>query len=97
MNTYDIGNIVRCKGAFKDLAGAAFDPLTVTAKIKTPLGAITTYVLGTHAELIKDSTGNYRVNVPVNAQGVWAYRFEGTGANASAGENTFQVRESVFD
>lgn len=95
-NTYDIGDVVRCSVAFTNAAGTAIDPSVVRAKIETPLGVETTYVYGTDAEVVKDSTGNYHIDVEPDAPGIWKYRFEGATSNKGAGETTFSVRRSAF-
>jgi uncharacterized protein YfaS (alpha-2-macroglobulin family) len=94
MNLYQVGNVVRCTGAFTSAAGAAVDPTTVTFRARKPDGTLITYVYGTNAELVRDSTGNYRVDVSADAAGRWAYRFEGTGSAPSAAERLFRVEAS---
>ena len=62
-----------------------------------PLGEVSTYVYGTDAGVIKDSAGNYHIDVEPAAQGVWKYRWEGLNSNKAAKENSFAVEESSFD
>lgn len=95
-NTYDIGDVVRLDVAFTTQADVAVDPGTITVKIKNPIGTVTTYVYGVDAEVIRDSTGNYYVLIDADKEGVWYYRWEGTGANQSADEDTFTVADSQF-
>jgi|SRR5882672_4345051 len=97
MNVYDLGDVVRSRVAFTNLASAAVDPGGVQFKIKSPLGAVTTYVYPVDSQLVKDSTGNYHVDVDADRQGVWVVRWVGTGSNKSASESAFQVGESQFD
>jgi len=97
MNTYDSGDVVRINVAFTNLAGATVDPGTVTVKVKNPVGVKTTYVYGIAVEVVKDDVGLYHMDLEPTIQGVWSYRFEGTGANKGSEENTFQIRESAFD
>jgi uncharacterized protein YfaS (alpha-2-macroglobulin family) len=94
MNAYQVGNVVRCSGAFTTAAGAAVDPSTITFRARKPDGTVTVYVYGTDAQLVKDSTGNYHVDLTANAAGRWAFRFEGTGSAPSAGERQFSVEAS---
>ncbi len=97
MNTYDKGDLVQLTAAFTDKAGAAFDPSTVTFKLKDPTGEVTTYVYGTDAELVKDETGKYHVDVAADLSGDYHYRFQGSGLiGKSAAENTFRIRASLF-
>lgn len=100
INTYDIGDNVRCSAAFTDANSTAFDPDVVRFKLKPQGQSITTYVYGTDSELVKDSTGNYHVDVDVTSlPGTWYYRFEGessAGVGQGADEVWFQVEKSVF-
>jgi hypothetical protein len=45
---------------------------------------------------VKDSVGNYHVDVDANAVGRWYYRFQGTGTNQAAEEGLFTVVPSQF-
>ena len=94
--SYDEGDLIRLSAAFTDLNDAAVDPTTVTVKHKTPDGTITTKVYLTDAEVIKDSTGNYHIDVSVATYGVWRYRWIGTGAAQAAAEAEFLVAQSEF-
>ena len=95
MNTYPLGAVVRANCAFTTNS-AADDPTTVQAKIRTPSGTITAYIYGTDAQLIRDSIGNYHVDISATAAGVWSYRFIGTGTGQAANETEFYVQASDF-
>jgi len=97
MNSYEIGEVVRNSFASTNLAGTAVDPGALTVNIKTPLGALTTYVYGIDLQLVKDSTGNYHVDVDAVSQGRWIVKWVATGANKGAKTNKFQVVEDFFD
>lgn len=89
-NHYSVGNLVRVSAVFKDAAGTAIDPTTVGFKVRRPdTGAVTTYVYGTDAQLVKDSVGNYHVDVSADATGEWPYRFYSTGTGQAAQESSF--------
>jgi hypothetical protein len=96
MSEYVKGSQVRCSGAFTNAAGAAQDPTNVFFKQKDPEGTVTTYEYGTDSELVKDSTGNYHVDVDADQAGIWYYRFEATGTGKGADEQTFTVARSQF-
>ena len=96
INTHDVGDLVRCSGAFTTSAGAATDPAAVFFKYKDPSGNIATLQYTVDAELVKDSTGNYHVDVDADESGTWYYRFYGTGSGQSAGEAKFKVQASEF-
>lgn len=97
MNIHDIGDVVRISVAFTNQAGTPVDPGAVTVKVKNPIGVKTTYVYLVDAGVIKDSTGNYHLDLEPTIQGIWNYRWEGTVSNKGAEENSFQIRESAFD
>lgn len=96
MGLYNLGDLVRVSGAFTTAAGSATDPGTVTTYYRNPAGSVTTLVYGADAALVKDSTGNYHVDIDANLPGYWHYAFRGTGSGQSAGENHFQVAPSTF-
>jgi len=91
---YRKGQKVRFTNEFK-VAGVLTDPTTVTCKVMNPSGDITTYVYGTDAALVKDSTGIYHVDVVCNLKKEWNVRFEGTGTCVAVDELTVGVA-SVF-
>jgi hypothetical protein len=96
INEYDKGDAVRCRATFKDSSDALINPTAVSFKYKDPSGNITTLVYGTDVALVKDSTGNYHVDVDADQSGIWYYRFSSTGTGQAADEETFTVRESQF-
>lgn len=95
MNIYDKGDVVRVSGAFTNLASAAIDPDVVLFAFRRPdnTGAIYTY--GTDAQLVKDSTGNYHVDLDADQVGTYYYRMYSTGTGKAAEESSFLV-ESKF-
>lgn len=95
MNTYDKGDLVRVTAAFTNAAGTATDPTTVVCRVKSP-SSTTMYTYLTDAALVKDSTGNYHLDVSANESGQWWYRWEGTGAVQQAEEDSFIVEVSKF-
>ena len=97
MNSYDKGDLVRCSGAFTDGSGNAQDPDVVIFKFTNPSGTTTTYTYSTDAQLVKDSTGNYHVDVDADETGLWRTRWEATGTGQAADESAFRVTESQFD
>lgn len=96
VNTYQLGDLVRCSGPFTNAAGTAIDPTAVLFEVKDPAGTLTTYTYGTDAELVRDSAGNYHVDVDANLPGTWYYRFYSTGTGQAADEASFIVETSQF-
>lgn len=96
MNTYDIGDRPKLTFTFTDEDGAPADPTTVTCKIRKDGEAVTTYVYGTDAEVVKDAVGVYHVDYLLTSSGIYYYRGEGTGAIVAAGERNLRVLTSKF-
>jgi hypothetical protein len=96
-NSYFVGELVRISGEFRDLANALVDPTLVRFKYKNSQGGqITTLTYPVDAALIKDAVGQYHVDVSASVAGIWAYRWQGDGANQSAVEASFNVKTSQF-
>jgi hypothetical protein len=95
-NSYDTGDLIVLKAVFTDRLAALIDPSTVAFRIKTPSNIVTMYTFGTDAELIKDSVGNYHIDISVMESGDWYYRFESTGTGQAAEEGQFRVKRGFF-
>lgn len=96
MNLYDVGDVVRCTGAFTNNAGVAVDPTAVFCKVRSPDGTITTYTFGADAALVRAAVGSFYLDVEATAAGIWYYRFYSTGTGQAAGETMFKVKVSGF-
>ncbi len=94
-NVYDIGDLVRCTGTFAS-SGANVNPAAVMFKVRAPSGLVTTYTYGVDAELVRDATGVYHVDVSASDAGTWAYKFWSTGTGQAAAEERFTVRSTLF-
>lgn len=94
---YHVGDLVRIAGAFTDSDGDAVDPTAVFAKYKNPSGNVTTLEYLVDAALVKDSVGNYHVDINADEAGTWRYRFYSTGTGQAANEDRFTVNDSEFD
>lgn len=97
INLYHLGDLIRCSVTFQTAAGTVNDPGAIAFKVKPPVGNIQTYVYGTDAELVKDSTGIYHVDILTTVSGRWRYRFEGTVSGQAASEHEFVIAPSRFD
>jgi hypothetical protein len=96
LKVYDVGDVVRCPGQFLNASLVATDPNTVTFNSITPSGVITTSVYPTDAALVKDSTGNYHVDVSVTEPGEWHYQWVGEGAVQAAEPGQFFAQGGPF-
>lgn len=94
VNTYDKGDTIRLWAYFK-VNSVYTDPTAITLKVKSAAGVISTYTYS-GATVTKSSTGIYYKDVSLTDDGIWYYRFEGTGAVAAAAESKFEVRRSEF-
>jgi hypothetical protein len=96
MATYEMGQVVRATGTFKNAAGDIFDPSVVKFRVRTPAAVVTEYIYGQNADLVKDSTGIYHFDVVLGAAGQWKYRWISTGTGATAKVVTLDVAEVDF-
>lgn len=96
INPYDKGDLITLWAEFKDKAGAAADPTTVTLKTRAPDGTI-----AVRSPLTNPSTGRYEYDLSLtglDAQtGRWRYQFSGTGTVQAVEVHEFVVRTSEFD
>jgi hypothetical protein len=94
---FDIGDAARCRATFLDDAGNPVDPSTVQFQVKDPSANIDDFVYGVDPEVVKDGTGLYLVDVPLDEAGIWYYRWSCTGDVQAAEEDQFTVKQSEFD
>lgn len=93
-NVYDVGDLVRVEGEFRNLAGALTDPTAVVCKYQDPSGNETTVTYPT--SIVKVATGVYYLDISIDEAGTWYYRWNGTGDVQAAGEHEFTVRATEF-
>lgn len=93
--TLFIGSQPRLRVTFR-LEGIPTDPTAVSFFIKSPGDSAVEYVYGTDSEVVKESTGVYYMDVPLDESGRWDYRIVSTGTVVAAYEDHFFVEESLF-
>ena len=87
----DQGQSVRLSFEFRQ-SGTVFDPTVVKASVRKPGGKVVTYVYGTDAALVKDSTGSYHLDLLCHLPGLWHYRgFTETSGQECADEQQIVV------
>lgn len=92
--SYHVGDLIRVAAVFTNVAGTAVDPTAVFVKYKDPGGTVTTLTYGVDAALVRDSAGNYHVDIDADEAGTWTYRFFSTGTGQAANEKRFTVLAS---
>jgi len=97
MNEYPYGQQVRISGAFTDDDGEAADPASgaVVVKYKDPSGNVTMLTYPDDGALVKDSTGNYHVDLLPDEAGDWLYEFAGTSVLVVADWKRFRVQADM--
>ncbi|MBL4763501.1 MAG: hypothetical protein JKY93_12495 [Gammaproteobacteria bacterium] len=93
--TFNIGDLHRASITFSGLDGAPADPTTISFLMREPDGEITTFIYGTDAELVKDSTGRYHVDFTYQQSGRHFLKWTGTGAVELAESVETYVVETV--
>jgi hypothetical protein len=92
---FDIGDLMRITGEFRDQFGNYIDPAAVNVTITTPGGTVTTKVYLVDLDLIRDSAGIYHVDISLTAAGLWSYRWFSTGIGQGAATCYFIVEPTV--
>ncbi len=94
VNAYDKEDTIRVWAYFK-VNAVYTDPTAITLKVKNAAGTTSTYTYAL-GEITKSSTGIYYKDISLTDDGIWYYRFIGTGTVAAAAEGSFEVRRSEF-
>jgi hypothetical protein len=89
INVYKLGALARISGVFKDVAGNLIDPTTIALRVSKRSGTSTYTFAG--STVIKDSTGNYHVDVSALERGTWLYEWRSTGTGQAAEHGEFVV------
>lgn len=97
-NVYRRGAPVQLIGMFRDPApgGDPVDPSVVTCRYRTPAGVETVESLPGGTAIVREEMGRYVLTITATIEGIWRYRWSGTGAWASAEEAFFRVTPSQF-
>lgn len=74
-----LGQVVTVTGTFRDSAGTAADPTTITLTVTAPDGTDDTYTYAA-GQVTKASTGVYVRAIVLDLAGTWTYRWAGEGA-----------------
>lgn len=88
---YDLNDVPRFTGTFKNASDVLTDPTVVTFTYTNPAGTATTLTYGTDVALVKSSTGVYYVDLALSTVGRWQIVWRGTGTVADADETDIIV------
>lgn len=94
-NRYDYGDQIPVKAEFT-VDGAYVDPATIILKVRKPDKSTVTYTYGIDAAVIKSAVGKYYLDLLLNQEGDWYYRWEVTGSAVLVEEKRVNVKESPF-
>lgn len=95
MANFPYGTMVELKAVLTNPAGAAYDPTTVTFKVKNPAGTVSTYVYLTDPEVVKEATGVYSMYQVCESHGPWYWQVRTTGP-VGARQSQFGIEGSDF-
>lgn len=91
----DAAEIATLQNVFA-VSGVATDPTTVTCTVTDPSGTATvhTYNGAAPADITRVSAGTFTLAVPSILDGIWIYKWTGTGAASDVQEGTWTVGPS---
>lgn len=100
IETFTNGQLVRLSGQVR-VDGVPVEPTEVRIRVVKPGGGQTSYLLSLGQVTLEETfdvdepllllSAIYFVNVTVDIDGLWQWRFESTGAGQSAGYGRFRV------
>ncbi|MFA5937419.1 MAG: hypothetical protein WC822_06115 [Candidatus Paceibacterota bacterium] len=95
INSYHQGDSRKLKALFYDTNDALFNPTTVTFKYKKPGASTVTYVYGTDAQVVRDTTGTYYVILTFDTPGTWHYEWQCTGGVEAEPRDVYVIPTKV--
>ena len=84
---YDIGDMVKVTGTFRDSDEVLVDPAGVECHVESPDGVVTS------PTVTNPSVGVYDAIVEPDSAGDWWFAFDGEGGVQASEERRFVVRE----
>lgn len=93
---YEIGDLAVVSVAFTDTNNNPADPTAVTLIVQAPDNTQATYTDLTTPAVVRNSTGNYSLNLPISESGTYLYRWTGTGALQAVVEGTLTVQATIL-
>ena len=84
-DVFYVGNGYRLPILIEDTAGTDADPASLAVTVLSPANVELSYVYGVDSEVVRDSTGNYHMDILLEVEGLYRWRTEA--------ENPFLARE----
>ena len=98
MEVFNLGQKIRVGYSYTTQAGVAADPGAVFVVVRDPGSNVTTYQYGVDAEVVKDDSGEYHIDLSLSVAGIWAVRGYSTGSvQAATADTLIRVRETATD
>lgn len=97
-NSYPIDDVITLSNTFTRIdTGALIDPPSVTLYVLDPSGNETSYTLS-GGQVIRDSAGQYHMDLTASISGRWWYKWQGSGAgvNSTSPDTSFFVQPSLL-
>ena len=95
-NVYDVGDLVKVIGSFKNSSGVLADPEHVFFSVIDPSDTKTDYTFGVDSVVTHIGTGTYQMQFSATKSGDWYIRGFSTGTGQAAQEIKVSVRGSRF-
>lgn len=100
MSDYIEGQLVRLSASFEDAAGNAADPSSVTFRhrpVSVTGSTATTHTYPSEGtEIVRDSTGEYHIDVSMDDPGTHYWRWESTGDAQAADQGELRVIRALL-
>ena len=98
MEVFNLGQKIRVGHTYTNAAGVASDPDAVFVVVREPGSSATTYQYGVDAEVVRDDTGEYHIDLSLSIAGIWAVRGYSTGSvQAATADTLIRVKETITD
>jgi hypothetical protein len=93
--TVGLGSSLRASALFTVFdTETALDPDDVFVSIKTPAAVLTTYAYPADAQIVRDSLGNFHIDINCDEAGTWYVRWFSEGNGQAADEESFTVEDA---
>lgn len=91
MSDFVVGELVRVSAEFTNSAGSPADPDVIKFDYRDSEGEFTALVYNINPSFIRDSAGNYHVDIAVDKAGTWKWYFYSSGNGKAAAKGCFTV------